>query len=129
MRHHRHFLEQIRFTFLFLTSLSPSFFCDLSHTHTHTHTDAHARAPSRSHSLLTTSHPPTHTPQLSEGFQSIVNSYGTARYREVNPAVFTIITFPFEFGIMFGDIGHGFMLFGLALYLLYLEKCMEFLIL
>ena len=61
--------------------------------------------------------------KFTAGFQEIVNSYGTARYREVNPAVFTIVTFPFQFGIMFGDVGHGLMLFTLALYLLYLERC------
>lgn len=32
-------------------------------------------------------------------------------YKEVNPGVFAIVTFPFLFGIMFGDIGHGFVLF------------------
>jgi V-type H+-transporting ATPase subunit a len=32
-------------------------------------------------------------------------------YKEVNPSVFACVTFPFLFGIMFGDIGHGFVLF------------------
>ena len=32
-------------------------------------------------------------------------------HKEVNPAVFAIVTFPFLFGVMFGDLGHGFLLF------------------
>jgi V-type H+-transporting ATPase subunit a len=31
--------------------------------------------------------------------------------KEINPAVFAIVTFPFLFGVMFGDVGHGFLLF------------------
>jgi V-type H+-transporting ATPase subunit a len=44
-------------------------------------------------------------------FQEIVNTYGIPSYKEANPAVFTIVTFPFLYGVMFGDIGHGFVLF------------------
>jgi V-type H+-transporting ATPase subunit a len=47
-------------------------------------------------------------------FQEIVNTYGVPNYQEINPGYFTIITFPFLFGVMFGDIGHGFVLFCIA---------------
>lgn len=50
-------------------------------------------------------------------FQEIVNTYGIPRYREINPTYFNIVTFPFLFGVMFGDIGHGFLLFLFGAYL------------
>jgi len=63
--------------------------------------------------------PPTHLPvnKFCAGFQALVNTYGTPRYREVNAGAFAVILFPFLFGIMFGDLGHGtlLMLFGLIM--------------
>jgi len=37
----------------------------------------------------------------------VVDTYGIPNYKEANPALLTIITFPFFFGVMYGDILHG----------------------
>lgn len=54
--------------------------------------------------------------------QEITDTYGVPRYEEINPAIFTTVTFPFFFGVMFGDIGHGLILFILGLYLVFYNK-------
>ncbi len=59
------------------------------------------------------------TDDLTYPFQEIVDTYGVPRYREINPALFAIISFPFLFGIMFGDIGHGFLLLLFGFYLVF----------
>ena len=68
--------------------------------------------------------PPTHftTNKFTYGYQEFVNTYGIPRYREANPALFTAATFPFLFGVMYGDIGHGLFLFCAGIYLLWNEK-------
>ncbi|KAF7308230.1 V-type proton ATPase subunit a [Mycena chlorophos] len=76
------------------------------------------------HELHTNKTPPTYhrTNKFTEGFQLIMDSYGIGAYQEVNPGLFAIVTFPFLFAVMFGDIGHGFIIFCAALYMIAVEK-------
>jgi V/A-type H+/Na+-transporting ATPase subunit I len=57
-------------------------------------------------------------PVLLRPFQKLVQLYGTPSYEEVEPTAFFAISFLLMFGLMFGDIGHGLVLF-LAGYSLY----------
>lgn len=45
-----------------------------------------------------------------------------AKYQEANPGVYTIITFPFLFAVMFGDWGHGICLLLATLYFIMREN-------
>ena len=69
-------------------------------------------------------HPPTYFKlnKFTECFQGIVDTYGVPRYKEANPGLFTVISFPFLFGVMYGDIGHGLVLTTFASFLVYKEK-------
>eukprot|EP00124_Ichthyophonus_hoferi_P004687 Ihof_evm2s548 gene=Ihof_evmTU2s548 len=68
--------------------------------------------------------PPTYqaTNKVTSAFQTIIDSYGVASYQEVNPGLFTIISFPFIFAVMFGDLGHGFLMALAAFYMIINEK-------
>lgn len=48
--------------------------------------------------ISTTETPPTFNRcnKFTQGFQNLIESYGIASYREANPALYTIITFPFS---------------------------------
>ncbi|XP_014370552.2 V-type proton ATPase 116 kDa subunit a1 [Papilio machaon] len=80
--------------------------------------------PSFLHHVTTHETPPTfnRVNKFTSGFQNLIDSYGVASYREVNPALYTIITFPFLFAVMFGDVGHGLIMTAFAAIIIILEK-------
>jgi vacuolar-type H+-ATPase subunit I/STV1 len=58
-------------------------------------------------------------PRLVSAFESLTLMRGLPRYGEVDPTPILAFVFPFFFGIMFADVGHGIALAAFGLYLLY----------
>lgn len=77
--------------------------------------------------IRTNKTPPTfvRTNKFSEAFQTIVNAYGIPKYSEINPGLYTVITFPFLFAVMFGDFGHGFLMALTATAMILAEKKLQ----
>jgi V/A-type H+-transporting ATPase subunit I len=53
-------------------------------------------------------------PFLLRPFERLTTTYGVPRYQEVEPTAFLAISFLLMFGMMFGDVGQGAVLFGLG---------------
>lgn len=88
---------------------------------------ADSRGASTSSAMLVSDRiPPRKTPptyfrrnQFTACAQDLVDLYGLPSYQEANPMLFTLVTFPFLFGVMYGDVGHGTLLFLIGCYLCY----------
>ena len=48
--------------------------------------------------------------------------YNVPTYQEINPAIFSVVTFPFLFGVMYGDYGHGSIIFVAGLVICLMES-------
>uniref|UniRef100_A0A2H1VTT6 V-type proton ATPase subunit a n=1 Tax=Spodoptera frugiperda TaxID=7108 RepID=A0A2H1VTT6_SPOFR len=89
--------------------------------------DEQSNVPSFTSKIDTKQMPPTfhRTNKFTRGFQNLINAYGDSTYRELNPGLYTLVTFPFLFGIMFGDLGHGFILAGFGVWMWRNEKTFD----
>lgn len=63
--------------------------------------------------------PPTllRSVRLARPFRPLVETYGAARYEDIDPTPFAAVAFVLMFGIMFGDVGQGLVLVLLGLFL------------
>jgi V/A-type H+-transporting ATPase subunit I len=61
--------------------------------------------------------PPTKltNPRFLGAYENLTTAFGVPNHRELDPTFFMALGFPIMFGLMFGDLGHGLLLFFFAL--------------
>jgi V/A-type H+-transporting ATPase subunit I len=55
-------------------------------------------------------------------FERLTLGFGTPTSTEIDPTVLWIVTYPLFFGLMFGDVGHGLLVFVISAMLLYVKR-------
>ena len=73
-------------------------------------------------------YPPTliRVPKILSPVQSLVNAFGLPKSTEINPTILAWLTFPLFFGMMFGDVGQGFVILLVGLLSMYISKKRKF---
>ncbi len=68
--------------------------------------------------------PPTNlvNNRASKPFENYVEMYGLPLYNEIDPTPFMSISYSVIFGIMFGDLGQGFIILPISLFMKYKKK-------
>ncbi len=71
--------------------------------------------------------PPTllSNPPQTEPLELLTNTYGSPEYGEIDPTTVMAVTFPLVFGLMFGDVGQGFLIAVLGYFLRFRLKTSE----
>jgi V/A-type H+-transporting ATPase subunit I len=59
---------------------------------------------------------------VAKPFRPLVETYGPAKYADLDPTLFAAVSFVLMFGMMFGDAGHGLLLAGLGLALRFVRR-------
>jgi V/A-type H+-transporting ATPase subunit I len=55
-------------------------------------------------------------------FERLTLGFGTPISTEIDPTVLWVVTYPLFFGLMFGDVGHGLLVFVISAMLLYVKR-------
>ncbi len=63
--------------------------------------------------------------KFASNFQILVKNYGLPEYGEIDPTIVVAITYMFMFGLMFGDLGQGFVFFLIGVFMKFKLKLLK----